>query len=39
MREIIANEIAFSVFSFLLMIPAVVLIVLIKVWEERNGNT
>ena len=38
MRELIAGEITFSVISFLLMIPAVVMIILIKVWGRRNGN-
>jgi hypothetical protein len=39
MKAFIANQIALSTLSFLLMIPTVILIVLIKVWERRNGNS
>ena len=38
MRELIAGEITFSVISFLLIIPAVVLIMFVKFKERKNGN-
>lgn len=39
MRAFIDNQIALSTLSFLLMIPTVILIVLVKVWERRNDSS
>lgn len=36
MKDWLTSEVTLSVISFLLMIPTVILIVLVKVWERRK---
>ena len=38
MKDWLTSEVTLSVISFLLMIPTVILIVLVKVWERRNDK-